>query len=100
MGPRKSLVTADAEAVGFNRLDCPDCGSENWHNAYLCKECGFPYRDTWLDHIIKGYLKPSTKRGKERAAAAFAGKLKAKKKKASTISSTDRRHRWSSYPSR
>lgn len=46
---------------------CPTCGSSNWHNAWLCIECGHPNVETWREYIRAGYFYPRSQEGKMKA---------------------------------
>lgn len=46
---------------------CPTCRSCNWHNSWLCRECGFPDVSTWRSHLLDGYITPRTREGRVRA---------------------------------
>ncbi len=49
---------------------CPQCHYDNWHNGWLCRECGYPEHTIWVEYVQKGFVKPRSKEGKERARVA------------------------------
>lgn len=49
------------------RIVCCYCGRSNWHNGWLCRECGSQDYKTWCSHVLHGYIKPRTKVGRAKA---------------------------------
>lgn len=52
--PEKFKGAPDPVLIG---PECPECGHNNFHNAWLCRCCGHPDTKTWAEYIRKGYIK-------------------------------------------
>jgi len=63
--PRKPRRWRQPHEEHYASPACPECGKTNWHNASLCRECGYPDQFRWVELWVQNHIKPRTDAGRK-----------------------------------